>query len=182
MKIRHDAAFLSSLLFTIAFVWIIPWEWALIMTGRHGFIDQLDARFKEVVHHMNDVGRLSLVIILVGLIVVWTGYLKKLRWTWFVMFVIVCGWAFPDLIWHDILHSWAFIYRTHMSDWLGLFADAARGDRVARGMVEEILLFLLMVMALFLPVKSFFFEARKGPIQTRPVESCPTEVKTPSRA
>jgi hypothetical protein len=168
MKIRHDTAFVSSLLFTIAFVCLARWEWWLALPGDESY--HLEQPWKEVSRLMGVVGRQSLVIILIGLIVVWTGYLKKLRWTWFIMFVIVFAWAFPILIWHDILHSWAFLQKTRVSDWLGLFTVAVRepgptGD-IARGMVEEILLFSLMVVALFLPMKPFFFGARKGPIRT----------------
>ena len=44
------------------------------------------------------VGFASLAIILIGLIVAWTGYLNKIRWAWLVMFVIVWMWAFPTMI------------------------------------------------------------------------------------
>jgi len=43
-------------------------------------------------------GILSLTIILTGLIVIWAGYVKRIRWTWFVMFTIVFGWAFTELM------------------------------------------------------------------------------------
>src|SRR5208337_4272532 len=36
----------------------------------------------------------SLAVLGIGLIVTWAGYTKGVRWTWFVMFVIVWVWAF----------------------------------------------------------------------------------------
>jgi hypothetical protein len=156
MKIRHDLVFISSLLFTICFVWMIPWEWANALPGTGHY--NLEAPWREVIRLYGEVARLSLTMILIGLIVVWTGYLKKLRWTWFIMFVIVFGWAFPIYIWHDILRP-AFIMPA--SDWHAILASAARGDRVGRAFFEEMFLFSLMIVALFLPVKPFFFGVRK---------------------
>lgn len=93
-------------------------------------------------------GVLSLAIILIGLIVIWAGYVKRIRWTWFVMFIIVFGWAFTLLI-----LPW-------FRGWIGapskLLLSAVRGYSLAREVVEEILIFSLMVIALFLPARSFF--------------------------
>src|ERR1700739_1565155 len=165
MKIRHDPPFLSSLLFTIVFVWIARWVWPDVLlrwgwkTGHY-----VNADLHEVFWLQSEMAILSLAIILIGLIVVWTGYLKKVRWTWFIMFAIVFGCA-PILIFRDL----ALMPRNFFmpaSDWLRLLADAAQGEPLARLMVESILLFLFMVIAVFLPVKSFFFSPR-API-TRP--------------
>ena len=46
---------------------------------------------------IGDRGIASLTIICIGLIVTWMGYIKRLRWTWFVLLVIVWGWAYPIL-------------------------------------------------------------------------------------
>jgi hypothetical protein len=98
-------------------------------------------------------GVLSLTIILIGLIVIWAGYVKRTRWTWFVMFIIVFGWAFTELI-----LPW-------LGAWVGtpskLFLAAVRGPGIARDVVEAILIFSLMVIALFLPTRSFFSRGRR---------------------
>lgn len=95
-------------------------------------------------------GILSLTIILTGLIVIWAGYVKRIRWTWFVMFTVVFGWAFTEL----------------MLPWLGatpseLVRAAIKGPGLARGIVEARLVFSLMVIALFLPARSFFSRGRR---------------------
>ncbi len=95
-------------------------------------------------------GILSLTIILTGLIVIWAGYVKRIRWTWFVMFTIVFGWAFTEL----------------MLPWLGvtpweLVLAAIKGPGLARGIVEARLVFSLMVIALFLPARAFFSRGRR---------------------
>jgi hypothetical protein len=158
MKIRHDAAFLSSLLFTIVFVWIARWEWPNVpaVTVRPN-----NADLREVFRLNSEMAILSLAILLVGLIVVWTGYLKKLRWAWFLMFVIVFGCA-PILIFRDgAMNPRAFAQAVPV--WLRLFAEGTRGESyIARAMLEAILSFLLLVVALFLPVKAFFFSQRSA--------------------
>ena len=47
---------------------------------------------------------LLLAILLIGLIVTWTGFISKVRWAWFVMFVIVWGWALPNLVYPDVVY------------------------------------------------------------------------------
>jgi hypothetical protein len=95
-------------------------------------------------------GITSLAVILIGLIVTWAGYIKAARWTWPVMFVIVWVWAFPALI------------LPYLRPWKGeatnaqLFASTISQAGRARSLVEILLAFLLMVVALILPVKTFF--------------------------
>jgi len=106
----------------------------------------------------SDVGKLTLALVFIGLIVTWTGYLNKVSWTWFVMFILVSGLVFPLRILPFIMHpQWAVeaVY--------DLILEAAGKKPVtipwgmAWGVFEPILIFLLMVIALFLPVKSFFY-------------------------
>jgi hypothetical protein len=97
-------------------------------------------------------GVLSLTIILIGLIVIWAGYVKRTRWTWFVMFIIVFGWAFTEL-----MLPWL---TTVVAPW-ELVLAAVRGAGQARGIVEAILIFSLMVIALFLPARAFFSRGRR---------------------
>ena len=113
---------------------------------------------------VSDVGKLSLVLVIVGLIVTWTGYLNKVRWTWFVMFILVSALAIPLGILPFIVHP-RLVVET-VSD---LILEAT-GKKPATtpwnlwwwGLFEPILIFLPMVIAQFLPVKSFF-SRRTGP-------------------
>jgi hypothetical protein len=45
---------------------------------------------------VGQLGAVSLTVIAIGLIVTWMGYVR-IRWTWFVMFALVWGWAYPIL-------------------------------------------------------------------------------------
>jgi hypothetical protein len=94
-------------------------------------------------------GCASLAVVVIGLIVTWAGYIRGVRWTWFVMFVITWGWAFPELI-------LPYLYRWEPGTLYGTLAAAIEGDAIARSFVRVALAILLMVLALALPLKTFF--------------------------
>jgi hypothetical protein len=148
LRIRRDLVFLSSLLFTIAFICLIPSQVANAFAGR-GDRALLGPGFAEVAKLLGDLGISSLAIILIGLIVTWTGYIKRVRWTWFIMFVIVFAWAFPLMIVPLLHHSVVLT----VPEW---FSRAMKEPGPARDAAEEVLIFSLMVIALLLPVSSFF--------------------------
>jgi len=100
------------------------------------------------------VGITSLAIIAIGLIVTWAGYIKGVRWTWFVMFVIVWVWAFPVLL-LPYLQLWRNVVA--ITEWL---PDAIKQSGPSRDFVEVVLIFVLMVLALVLPVKTLFLGAK----------------------
>ena len=55
----------------------------------------LDAGFQAVARMTATLGVACLAMILIGLIVIWTGYVKRVRSAWLVMFVLAWAWAFP---------------------------------------------------------------------------------------
>src|SRR5260370_1679312 len=88
MKIRRDSVFISSVLFTIAFLSCIPPILGTALTGRHPN-PALDPNLAEATRLIGDLGVASLAILFIGLTVTWTGYVKRVRWTWFDMFIIL---------------------------------------------------------------------------------------------
>ncbi len=149
LRIRHDLVFISSVLFTIALVSQIRWAWWNIPQG-YGYMRGLDVWRRSARLSSSEVGELALALIFIGLIVTWTGYLNKVRWTWFVMVILVSGLTIPLRIFPHLMHPKVFL------DLPKLLVDTWKGEPVARIVLEEILTFLLMVIALLLPVKSFF--------------------------
>jgi hypothetical protein len=156
LRIRHDVVFASCVLFTIAFVCLIPGVWNLVQAGI-GDLRGLNPDIRVLARSDSNVGKLLLELIIIGLIVTWTGYLNKVRWTWFVMFILVSGLVFPLGILPFVVHP----------QWLAAavseFTLEAAGRKPVtlswsawRAVFESISIFLLMVIALFLPVKSFF--------------------------
>ena len=138
MKIRHDPVFVSSLLFSIALLFPAP-----------DFLS--DAAYKDTLWQA--VGFASLANILVGLVVVWTGFIRGYRWAWLAMFIIVSVWAFPVFV----LPIFRGKIVVTFGEWL---EEAWRWPGSARIYGENILLVSIMVVALLLPLKSFFREPR----------------------
>jgi hypothetical protein len=148
LRLRRDVVVLSGVLFTAALLMLAPAMWKAAATVRHqgslwGAGPQ--TRFQ---YGFASAGFTSLAVIAVGLIVTWAAYIKGVRWTWFVMFVIVWVWAFPVLV-LPYLRPWKGVPTVAQS-----FASFISEGGLARNFVEVLLVFLLMVLALVLPVKT----------------------------
>jgi hypothetical protein len=159
LKIRHDTVAVSSVLFTIALLMQAPpmiefsratheTKFREIATGAEGSAvgDQI-----AIPNDFAPVGIASLTIIAIGLVVTWTGYIKGFRWTYFVMFVIVWLWAFPVLM-LPLVQLYP-IWRT--VEWIALIKGAISENGVGRATVGPVVAFLLMLIALVLPLKTF---------------------------
>lgn len=124
MRVRSNSVFASSVLHTVAllfFVWAGLWKYF----SAGGFI-------------------------LIGLIVVWTGYVKRSRSAWLLMCAIVWFWAFP-----------IFVFP---------FLAGAIGGRLEVSLSESKteVAFLLMVTGLVVPIRKFFPSRRVGESQHPP--------------
>lgn len=139
IRIRSDRVLLSSLLFTVTLLFRAP-----------DFIR--DAAYPKDIF-LQDVGFASLANILVGLVVVWTGFTRGYRWAWLVMFTIVCIWAFPVFL-LPLFHGTIVIT---LREWL---MDAWHRPGSGRIYVENVVLVSIMAVALLLPLKSFFSKSK----------------------
>ena len=150
---RRDAAFISSVLFTIALACLIPASLANAKAGGHEAQLRLGPAWGEIARMYHQLGVSSLAMILIGLVVTWRGYVDKVRWTWIVMFVIVWGWAFPIMV-------WPLVGRPAGVSLSQLMTSAIKEAGPARDAVELVVIFALMVIALLLPVKSFLRQSK----------------------
>jgi hypothetical protein len=151
LKIRHDPVAVSSILFTLALLIPTPAMLGNAWTVRQTRFDIAGRMGSN--NYYAPIGFASLAIILVGLIVTWAGYIKGVRWTWFVMFLITWGWAFPVLVlpefhWRNMLP---------IAQWPPL---ALKGRGPQLGFAESVLTLLLMVLALVVPVKTLVLGRR----------------------
>jgi hypothetical protein len=155
VKIRRDTVFISTVLFTIALLGLVPPLFRNAFTGHDkAAFQRLDWALQLYTRMIDRLSIASLAIVLIGLIVVWAGYSKKVRWTWFVMFVIVWGWAFPVLVFPDVVYP---LYRGVIEEG---FSQMIGNIRVA--LLEPLIVcFALMVVALALPMKSFFWDSQR---------------------
>jgi hypothetical protein len=159
MRTRVDSAFISSVLFTIALVCLIPTFWANVITDHDKiWLAKLDDGYRAAAKTTSDLSVVSLAVILIGLTVVWTGYTKRVRWTWAVMFIVVWVWAFPLLVMPLLGHKRSL----SIPEWI---YTAISYPGTARAWAEMVLIFSLMVIALLLPVKALFL-VREG---SRPI-------------
>lgn len=152
----------SSVLFTITFLFLLPASLQLASTWRRLTIEEPGDVW--VTNYLAPSGFSGLATILIVLIVAWTGYLKGTRWTWFVMFVVVWVRWFPVMIVPLLLGLWHQHERGGI-DWYGWFWGAVKGPGLERTTAEAVILFLLMLVALFLPIRSFL-QRRPGPPST----------------
>lgn len=148
MKKRRDAVAVSSFIFTLALLMPAPaivrdgltfGQTRFQVTGREWYMQNCFAPS----------GFSSFAVILIGLTVTWAGYRKGVRWAWFVMFAIVWLWAFPVLL-LPYLQPWRGPVPFTQS-----FPSALSESGTVRDFVEVVLIFLLMVLALALPAKTF---------------------------
>jgi hypothetical protein len=92
MRIRADSVFISSVLFTIALLNLIPaGRWYFFSGTDKVALARLDAGFRAEAQTLHYFGVACLTIILIGLIVICTGYVKCARSAWLVMFAVAGG-------------------------------------------------------------------------------------------
>ena len=160
MRLRRNGVFASSVLLTIAFLSLVPTVWRDAQSGipfwhfgtqaheDRALLDSMGPGLVDSALLLGQCGLAGLATILVALIVIWNGYVKRVRWTWFVMLMIVWGWYFP-----------LFIYQS---------LSYARGLDVIRWLSSSLSawIFLVMLAALTLPVRSFFSKTDDGGVDT----------------
>lgn len=158
LRIRRDSVFVSSVIFTITFLLLVPTVWNNAQAGvpfwhfgqaerqDRASLDSMGPGLADYAVLLGQAGLAGLAVILLSLIVIWKGYVRKLRWTWFVMLIIVWGWYFPFFIYptlsyvrgfdkvYFLIYSWA--------SWV----------------------FLAMLLALSLPIRSFLREQPGGTV------------------
>jgi hypothetical protein len=132
LRIRGDVVFVSSVLFTIAFVCLIPVSWRTAQVKQEPLLQSA--------------GFACLANIFVGLVVTWMGLNKRILWSWWVMFIIVWIGAFPVMVLPILQHK-----TITLTEWVyGALGDPG----MPRTWAESVLIFILMVVALILPIKA----------------------------
>jgi biopolymer transport protein ExbD len=111
-------------------------------------------------------------ILAIGLIVLWTGYRKKERWAWFVMLIILFCFSFPSSVLPVLLQihrfGWSVLRdlfgASWGGEWLHCWIVSLRPNySVGIACVPVLILsglvkFLVMLAALLLPIKAFFWK------------------------
>ncbi len=148
MRIRRGSVFVSSVLLTFSLLPLIPQSLKLACSSR--LIQQSEQ--VRVTNLWVPLGFAELALCLVGLIVIWTEYVDGARWAWVSMFIVVWVFAFPVMV-LPILQDTQW---TRSIAWSELLGDALEHAALGRAVVLTFLEFALMMIALFLPIRSFF--------------------------
>jgi len=96
-------------------------------------------------------GLASLTVIIVALIVIWTGLAAGNRVAWVIMAVIVLVWALFNMTGPLLTHPRVLFSLSDLRDWV---VFAWRGEHLSRSYLISTVVFLLMLVGLILPVKA----------------------------
>jgi len=171
MNNRYSTTSISALLFSLCLVTIIPGSIVNAATWKQLYLDSPDVNVK-VQNYFAAFGFVYLGIVMIGLIVLWTGYRKRERWAWFIMLIILLFFDFPSsvlpvfLLIRDQNYQWSILL-----DLFGAFREQGWSHclaikpafnsvgiecvdvAISIGLVRS----LVMSIALLLPVKAFFW-------------------------
>ncbi|MGA7693645.1 MAG: hypothetical protein WCA76_01385 [Candidatus Sulfotelmatobacter sp.] len=154
MRLRTDSVSISTVLFTMALLCLFPASWGNALSGRDKVVlARLDAGLRPAAETMSYVGFASIAIILIGLIVLWTGYVKRKRSAWFVLFIVVWLWAFPLFMFPLVS---ALVRKNVALTFSETLYHSIEGPGSPRSAVESVLTFSLMMIGLLLPIRRFF--------------------------
>jgi hypothetical protein len=137
VRIRPNIFLVSSLLLTFGLLWLLP---STIKS-----VQSTDTMIRIA-------GLAFLTIIIVALIVTWTGVAAGTRVAWVIMVVIVWVWALPAMAWPLFTHPRVLLSLSDLREWV---ATAWRGVHFARTSLMSTVIFLLMLIGLILPVRAF---------------------------
>ena len=177
MKVRCSTTSISALVLSLCLATSIPAALRNVLTWKQIYFKWPDCHL-SLENFLMPFGFAYFGIVAIGLIVLWTGYRKRERWAWFVMLIILLCFSFPSAVLPVLLQIRAQDYQWSLLLDL-LRASPAEGwwhclairpacceytvsiGCVGVGMLIGLLTFLVMAVALLLPVKAFFWSPAK---------------------
>jgi hypothetical protein len=174
MRRRVDLVIFSCILLTLGLALLVPvpWFWAREIAS-HLMTKDSDCYYtceKSLYFFTGALGVSSLVMILIGLLITWAGYARRMKLAWFVMFIIVFFWFFPYFARYVHLCSTSmdqyFLQSMNGNRALalidGTILGVIDGDPAAENLSIYTVAFALMLLGLALPFRQFFL-LRKPP-------------------
>jgi hypothetical protein len=157
VRFRFDRVTVSSVLFTFCLLILISQslKWAATWPTRVVWVTDKAARL----NYEASIAFAELALEIIALIVIWTSYQKRMRWSWFVMVVFVSVYFLPVHL-LDVLLD---VKRVGWQWWPAVVRDAREGRPFAVGALEEIAISILMAIALLVPAGDLFGKKRLLP-------------------
>ncbi|MGO9316525.1 MAG: hypothetical protein ACLPXT_12005 [Terracidiphilus sp.] len=161
MTIPNRATLISAVLLSICLIALVPGSLQFASTWMTPYLRVGNVK---VENFMMLEGCYSLAIEIIGLVVLWTGYRAKERWAWVILFTILTLFVFPSTVLHTLLkihegtYQWSFLLTSFSGIRVGQCENLAEhyNSRVALGILD----FLVMTIAILLPIKAFFWKSR----------------------
>jgi len=139
---------ISALLMSLCLVAFIPGSLKFALTWRELYSGAAGLRDQNL---LMPLGIYSLGLEITGLLVLWTGYRKTEPWAWFVMVIIDSFFIFPSTMLTLLLDM-----RTPSFAWSEWVYGIREGYWPSIWMALGIVNFLVMSVALLLPIRAFF--------------------------
>jgi len=165
MKKRCDATLISALLLSLCLVTLIPGSLKCASTWRELYVQMPGLKMQN---YLMPMGLSSLGFVMIGLIVLWTGYRKNERWAWFVMLIILLFFIFPGGLLPLLLQTMLGGFGINLSG-INYYTEmkwVLKGNDIAIGIMMGLLIFPVMLVALLLPIKAFFWRHTAAQIKT----------------
>lgn len=157
MKKLYNITLTSALILSLCLMSFIPASLKSISTWRELYFQALGYKTSN---YLMPMGFQSLGFVMIGLIVLWTGYRQKERWAWFVMFTILAFFVFPGTLLPLLLQTrqrtgivLSTINLPQEIKWI------LEGDSLAIWLAINVLTFPVMLITLLLPIKAFFWKS-----------------------
>jgi biopolymer transport protein ExbD len=169
VRSRCSTTSISALLLSLCLVISIPAALSNVATWNEFSIK---LPYGSIWNFLAPLGFAYLGIVAIGLIVLWTGYRKRERWAWFVMLIALLFFYFPSSVLPVLLQIHHFGWPVLLDlfgacrggEWLHCWIVSLRpnysvGMACASVLIlSGLLKFLVMLVALLLPIKAFFWE------------------------
>ena len=180
MKIRCTTTSISTLFLSLCLVLMIPGGLRNASTWRD--FNFLAPGLQQMQNYFVLLGFFTLGFAMIGLIVLWAGYRKNERWSWFVMLIILLCFSFPSAVlpvlmliragnlqWSYLLGFWGVFWE---EGWWHCLMSVFHCDKCSVGLEcvsvvirIGLLKFLVASVALLLPVKAFFWRPPAAPVK-----------------
>jgi len=164
LRIRLDSVSVSGVLLTISLLSLVPSLLKVASTWKERVIWVTDKFLRY--NYESLLAFASLALVIIGITVIWTGYQKRFRWSWFIMVVFVCVYFVPVYL----LEVFLDIGRVGWPWWPGVVRDAMEGRPFAKDAIKSLATLTVMLIALLVPIRAFFGKKPFLPSGDQPTE------------
>jgi hypothetical protein len=160
MRIHYNATLISAIVLSLFLMAYIPESLKFASTWRELYFQMPGLREQNL---LMPLGLHVFGFATIGLIVLWTGYIKNERWAWFVLLIILLFLIFPQFWLSALIEkmltpgpSRLFTILTNSRYWPHDMRTIVEVNRFVAGFVLDLISLPVMLIALLLPIRSFF--------------------------